>query len=40
MIVDLQMPKMNGFEFFQKAQQMDEGAVVVVFISAFDVFYE
>jgi two-component SAPR family response regulator len=40
MIVDLRMPKMNGFEFYQKAQQIDEGGAVVVCISACEVYYE
>ena len=39
MIVDLRMPKMNGFEFYQKAREIDEGAAIV-FISASDVYYE
>jgi two-component system, OmpR family, response regulator ChvI len=39
MIIDLRMPKMNGFEFYEKAQKLDEGAVIV-FISTSETYYE
>lgn len=40
MIIDLKMPKMDGFEFYQKAQELDGGAgAVVAFISASEAYY-
>lgn len=38
MIVDIRLPKMNGFEFYQQAQQVKDSKVV--FITASDAYHE
>lgn len=38
MIVDIRLPKMNGFEFYQKAQELKD--TKVVFITASDSYHE
>jgi DNA-binding response OmpR family regulator len=38
MIVDIRLPKMNGFEFYQKAQRVKDSKVV--FITASDAYHE
>ena len=39
MIIDILLPKMSGFEFYQKARQLD-GTSKVFFITAFENYYE
>jgi DNA-binding response OmpR family regulator len=38
MIIDIRLPKMNGFEFYQKAQQLKDTRVL--FITASDSYHE
>jgi two-component system, OmpR family, response regulator ChvI len=38
LLLDIRMPKMNGFELYQKIKKMD-GKVKVCFISAYDIDY-
>jgi CheY-like chemotaxis protein len=40
MIIDLKMQKMNGFEFYEKAQGIDQGSATVVFITALNSYYD
>jgi two-component system, OmpR family, response regulator ChvI len=38
-LLDVKMPKMNGFELYQQIEKMDHN-VKVCFITAFEVYYE
>ena len=38
LLIDIKMPKMNGFELYREIEKMDNKAQVC-FITAFDVFY-
>ena len=39
LLLDIQMPKMTGFEFFRKVKDIDS-KVKVCFITAFETYYE
>jgi DNA-binding response OmpR family regulator len=39
LLIDVKMPKMNGFELYQQMQKIDN-KVRVCFIAAFEVYYE
>jgi two-component system, OmpR family, response regulator ChvI len=39
LLLDVKMPKMNGFELYQEMQKIDN-KVKVCFITAFEVYYE
>jgi len=39
LLIDVKMPKMNGFELYQQMQKIDN-KVRVCFITAFEVYYE
>ena len=38
-LLDIKMPKMDGFELFQQIQKMD-GSAKVCFMTAFDMYYQ
>jgi DNA-binding response OmpR family regulator len=39
LLIDIKMPKMDGFELYQKLQEID-GKVKVCFMTAFEVYYD
>ena len=39
LLLDVRMPKMNGFELYKEIEKVD-GVVKVCFITAFEVYYE
>ena len=39
LLIDIKMPKMNGFELYKKLHQIDEKAKVC-FITAYDLYYD
>jgi DNA-binding response OmpR family regulator len=39
LVIDIKMPKMNGFELYQEIEKIDNKAKVC-FITAFEVYYE
>jgi two-component system, OmpR family, response regulator ChvI len=39
LLLDIRMPKMNGFELYQKIKEIDD-KVKVCFMTAFDVYHE
>ena len=39
LLLDIKMPKMNGFELYEKIKKLDNNKVKVCFISAYDVDY-
>lgn len=39
LLLDIRMPKMNGFELYKEIEKIDKG-VKVCFITAFEVYYE
>jgi two-component system, OmpR family, response regulator ChvI len=39
LLLDVKMPKMNGFELYRELEKLD-GEVKVCFITAFEVYYE
>ena len=39
MLIDIKMPKMNGYELYQEIKKVDD-KVKVCFITAFEVYYQ
>jgi DNA-binding response OmpR family regulator len=39
LLLDIKMPKMNGFELFSKLHQIDEN-VKICFITAYEIYYD
>ncbi len=39
MIIDIRMPKLNGFDLYRELKKKD-GSVKVCFLTAFEIYYE
>jgi two-component system, OmpR family, response regulator ChvI len=40
MIIDIQMPRINGFDLYRQLKKRDTGVKVCCFLTAFQIYYE